>query len=105
WLCSGGAFPLLRIQAFPGLMSQGAKKFTQFVGSQGPTRLPRSACRSADEISSQGGGLAAVGDAELGEDVRDVDAHGLLADDQVSRDRLVGGSGGEEVEDLAFTGC
>jgi hypothetical protein len=47
-------------------------------------------------------GFAAVGHLELLEDVRHVDAHRLLGDEQAVGDPPVGEALGEEFEDLAF---
>jgi hypothetical protein len=46
------------------------------------------------------GGVDAVGGVELAEDVRDVDAHRLLADEELVGDLAVGSSEGELGEDL-----
>src|SRR5688572_16894036 len=46
--------------------------------------------------------LRAGGDAELGEDVGDVVAHGLLAEGQAAGDGVVVEAAGDEVEDLAL---
>jgi hypothetical protein len=48
--------------------------------------------------------LGAVGDAGLVEDVADVTAHGVQADDELMSDLLVRMAGGEEAEDLGLTG-
>ena len=47
-------------------------------------------------------GLAAVGHLELGKDVRHVDAHRLLGDEQALGDPPVGQALGQEFEYLAF---
>jgi hypothetical protein len=49
-----------------------------------------------------GGGLHATGDAELGQDVRDVHAGGLRADEQGLGDFPVGVPGGDQQQDLAL---
>ena len=49
-----------------------------------------------------GGGLHAAGDAEFGQDVRDVHAYGLRADEQGLGDFPVGVPGGDQQQDLAF---
>ena len=46
--------------------------------------------------------LGAVGDAGLVEDVADVSAHGVQADNQLIGDLLVGAPGGKETEYLSF---
>ena len=46
--------------------------------------------------------LAAVGHLKLFEDVRHVDAHRLLSDEQARGDPPVGEALGQELEDLAF---
>ena len=50
----------------------------------------------------EGGGLAAVGDAELGQDVGDVDAGGFLGDEQGAGDLPVGVALGEVLQDVPF---
>ena len=50
-----------------------------------------------------GGGLDAAADAELGEDVGDVHAGRLGADEQFPGDLRVGAPGRDECEDLALT--
>jgi len=49
-----------------------------------------------------GGGLHAAGDAEFGQDVRDVHAGGLRADEQGLGDFPVGVPGGDQQQDLAL---
>jgi hypothetical protein len=49
-----------------------------------------------------GGGFHAAGDAEFGQDVRDVDAGGLRADEQGLGDFPVGVPGGDQQQDLAL---
>ena len=50
------------------------------------------------------GGLGASGRAELGQDVGDVDAHRLGADEQLAADLAVAPALGDETEDLLLTG-
>jgi hypothetical protein len=51
-----------------------------------------------------GGGLAPGGDLELPQDVRDVHARGLVADEQRLRDLAVAVAGGDQREDFLLSG-
>ena len=70
---------------------------------EGPV-LSRVARRSVDQAEPRGDrrGLGPRGDAQLAEDVRDVDAGRALADEQVVGDPPVGVALGEQREHLAF---
>jgi hypothetical protein len=54
------------------------------------------------EAVGDGGGFHAAGDAELGQDPRDVDACGALGDEQLPADLLVGPSLGHQREHLGL---
>src|SRR5215467_15422267 len=56
------------------------------------------------ELAGAGGGLGAVGRAELAEQVGDVFFDGGEGDHEVVGDLLVGCAGGEPVQDLRFAG-
>src|SRR6185503_3615139 len=54
------------------------------------------------ETDRHGRSLHPTGHAELGEDVADVDAHGLLADEQALADLAVRPAFGDQGQDLAL---
>src|SRR5690606_5275726 len=63
----------------------------------------RGTCGVAEAgLPGQDDGLGAVGDVELEEDVRDVVADGLLAEEEGGGDLGVAAALGDEFEDLAF---
>ena len=75
---------------------------------QAPVRVtPRRAARSVDQAASTGdrGRLGAAGGAQLAEDVGDVDAHRLGADEELLADLTVGPAGRDELEDLGLPRC
>ncbi len=60
--------------------------------------------RAEARLAGADDGLGAAGDPELGEDPRDVVAHGVGAEEKAGGDAGVVVAAGDEVEDLALAG-
>ena len=74
------------------------------AGGCGPARPAVRGPVEEPEPVGQGGGLAAAGDAQLGQDVGDVDARRLRGDEELLGDLAVGAAGRDQAQDVLLAG-